>query len=96
MSVRSYCADNVVYIGRKFFMRYVIAILFKFNLLNCGEVVIRARGNNISKAVLVVESLRELIKDIHYISIVLGSTNLESGGFRRRLSTVKIVISKVS
>ncbi|MEM0361302.1 MAG: RNA-binding protein [Sulfolobales archaeon] len=89
-----YCSDNVVYIGKKFFMRYVLAVLVKLNLFNCNEAIIKARGSNISKAVLVAESLKELVKEVRYTSIILGSTNIESGGFKRRLSTIKIVISR--
>lgn len=90
----NYCDDNVVYIGKKFFMRYVVAVLVKLNLFNCSEAIIKARGSNISKAVLVAESLKELAKEVYYTSVIIGSTNIESGSFKRRLSTIKIVISK--
>ncbi|MEM0453045.1 MAG: hypothetical protein QXO98_00090 [Sulfolobales archaeon] len=91
----SFCSDNVIYIGKKFFMRYVVAVLVKFNKFNCSEVVLKARGSNVSKAVLIAESSKQLIKNLNYRSIVLGSSYLELGGLRKRLSTIKIVISRV-
>jgi DNA-binding protein len=36
------CSDNTVYIGRKFFMRYVLAVLMKFNVFKCSTTVIKA------------------------------------------------------
>lgn len=94
MSDDSLCIDNVVYVGRKFFMRYVLAVLMKLNMFNCREAVIKARGSNISKAVLVAVSSKQLSQAINFRSINLGSTYLEAEGVRRRLSTIKIVISK--
>ncbi len=88
------CNDNIVYVGRKFFMRYVVAVLMKFNVFRCGSVVIKARGSNISRAVLVAETSKELIKDVEYSSIDLGSVGIESGGVRRVVSTIKVVLSR--
>jgi len=87
--------DNTVYIGRKFFMRYVMAVLMKFNYFNYGEVVIRARGRNISKATLVAEVVREVFGGgIEYKLVAIGSTYIELSGVRRRVSSIKIVLTK--
>ncbi len=91
----SECVDNNVYVGRKFFMRYVLSVLMMFTLFRCKDVVIRARGSNISKAVLVAESCRYLI-DAKYTSIDIGSAYIDLGGRRRILTTIKIVLSAPS
>jgi len=89
------CSDNIVYIGRKFFMRYVLAVLMKFNVFRCDTTVIKARGSNISRAVLVAEVSKELLGSINYSSVSIGSVNIESSSIRRRVSTIKIVLSRI-
>lgn len=89
------CSDNTVYVGRKFFMRYVLAVLMKFNVFKCSTTVIKARGSNISRAVLVAEVSKGLISSINYSSVDIGSVSIESSGVRRRVSTIKIVLSRV-
>jgi len=49
--------DNIVYIGKKPTMNYVLAVVTQFNS-GSGEVVIRARGRSISRAVDVAEIVR--------------------------------------
>ena len=55
--------DNVVLIGRKPVMNYVVAVLTQ--LTSNNEVIIKARGKTINKAVDVAEMIRNrFIKDI--------------------------------
>jgi len=48
---------NIVYIGKKPLMNYVLAVVMQFNS-GSEEVVIRARGRSISSAVDVAEVVR--------------------------------------
>lgn len=55
--------DNVVLIGKKPVMNYVVAVLTQ--LTSNDEVIIKARGKAINKAVDVAEMIRNrFIKDI--------------------------------
>ena len=87
--------DNTVYIGKKFFMRYVMAVLMKFNYFKHDEVIIKARGKNISKATLVAEVVRNTFhEDVKYKLIAIGSVYIESSGIRKRISSIKIVLTR--
>ena len=87
--------DNVVLIGKKPVMNYVTACITFFN---SGEkqVVIKARGRAITKAVDTVELLRRaFVKnlDIHNINIdTEGLFNIE--GQKSNVSTIEITVAK--
>ncbi len=89
-------SSNVVLVGKKPVMNYVLATL---TLLNQGveEVIIKARGRAISKAVDAVEIVRSrflpdrvLVKDIRVGSQVVSAQD----GRQTRVSTIEILISK--
>jgi len=86
--------ENVIFIGRKAAMNYVMAC---FTVIQSGakELVIKARGKSISKAVDVLEILKNrFMKDqIEVVSITTGTEQIESpdrGTFS--ISTIEIVI----
>jgi len=62
--------DNSIFIGKKAAMNYVLAVITQFNKGTGNEVVIKARGKAISRAVDVAEIIRKkfipgvVIKDI--------------------------------
>jgi len=85
-----------VLVGKKPVMNYVLATL---TLLNQGvpEIVVKARGRAIGKAVDTVEIVRNrflpdkvVIKDIRIGSQVVTSAE----GRQSRVSTIEIIISK--
>ncbi|MGC8975164.1 MAG: DNA-binding protein Alba [Thermoprotei archaeon] len=89
-------SSNVVLVGKKPVMNYVLATL---TLLNQGvpEIVVKARGRAIGKAVDTVEIVRNrflpdkvVVKDIKIGSQVVTSAE----GRQSRVSTIEIVISK--
>ena len=43
--------DNVIYIGKKPPMSYVLAVITQFNTSGSDEVILKARGRSISTAV---------------------------------------------
>jgi len=57
--------DNVIYIGSKNFMNYVTAVVMQFTTQNRPEVIVKARGKFIARAVDVAEVARKrFLKDL--------------------------------
>lgn len=88
-------AANAVLIGRKDVTNYVLAIMRLFNE-GAEEVVVRARGRNVCKAVDTVESLRNLfMKNVEIAGIRIYSEEVESpDGRKRKVSAIEIVLRK--
>jgi len=86
--------SNVVLIGKKPVMNYVMAVLA---LLNQGvdEVVIKARGRAISKAVDTVEIIRNklLPEKVVVKDIKVGSQTIQAQDRTTRVSTIEISIA---
>lgn len=86
--------DNVVYIGSKPVMNYVLAVVTQFNN-GAKEVTIKARGKAISRAVDVAEVTRNRfiieskVKDIKIATEKIASDKGESN-----ISTMEIVMTK--
>jgi len=67
--------DNIIFIGSKAPMNYVIAVLTEFKSNN--EVVIKARGRAIGKAVEVAELVRKkFMEDVEVIEIKIDSEHI--------------------
>jgi DNA-binding protein len=86
--------DNVVLIGRKPVMNYVVAVLTQ--LTSNNEVIIKARGKTINKAVDVAEMIRNrFIKDIKIKKIEIGTDKVKNPDGREvNVSTIEIVLAK--
>ncbi|MDH5634239.1 MAG: DNA-binding protein Alba [Candidatus Bathyarchaeota archaeon] len=88
-------SDNVVLIGRKPVMNYVVACL---TLFNTGEknLCIKARGRAISTAVDTVELLRRaFIKDAALKSIAIGTQEVQrEEGRKSNVSTIEITLAR--
>ncbi len=89
--------DNSIFIGAKPFMNYVTGVVMQFTTKNAGEVLIKARGKFISRAVDVAEvTLKRFlvgqaeIKDIRIDSEEF--TNKE--GRLVRVSTIEILLGR--
>jgi len=86
---------NLVRIGKKPIMNYVVACVTLFNS-GAEEVMVRARGQAITKAVETVLMLRNsFIKDLEIGEIRIGSeevTHLD--GTRGSISTIEIMLEK--
>jgi DNA-binding protein len=87
--------DNVVLIGRKPVMNYVTACITFFN---SGEtdVIVKARGRAICKAVDTVELLRRaFVKDLEINSIQISTEELDRAeGGQSNISSIEIIVSK--
>jgi DNA-binding protein len=87
--------ENVVLIGRKPVMNYVTACITFFN---SGEkqVVVKARGRAICRAVDTVELLhRAFVKDLEIKRIDINTEELvRAEGQKSNVSTIEITVSK--
>ncbi|XRO75969.1 DNA-binding protein Alba [Methanocaldococcus sp. 16A] len=86
--------DNVVLIGKKPVMNYVVAVLTQ--LTSNDEVIIKARGKAINKAVDVAEMIRNrFIKDIKVKKIEIGTDKVKNPDGREvNVSTIEIILAK--
>ncbi len=87
--------ENVVYVGKKPAMNYVLAVVTQFN--NGAKVVtLKARGNTISRAVDVAEIARNrFLPDAKLKDISIGSEELmNEDGSKSKVSTIQIVLEK--
>ena len=89
--------DNIVFIGGKPFMNYVTGVVMQFTTQNAKEMVIKARGKFISRAVDVAEvSTRRFLENTCMISkIGIDSEQFENKeGKQVRVSTIEITLTK--
>ena len=82
---------NVVLVGKKDIMNYVLAAIRLFND-GAEEVIIRARGMNICKAVDVAENIKNLfMKNTEVAGVEIYSEELEDPkGKKKRVSAIEI------
>lgn len=88
-------AENVVYIGKKPTMNYVLAVVTQFNS-GMREVTIKARGNSISRAVDVKEIVtNRFLPDLKEKSIRTSSEELiNEDGTKSKVSAIQITLAK--
>jgi DNA-binding protein len=85
--------DNIVYIGRKPAMSYVMAVLATFN--NQDTVEIKARGRSITTAVDVAEITRNrYVEGLSKPMITIDTEKLSDGDSTRNVSCMTIKLSK--
>lgn len=86
---------NLVRIGKKPIMNYVVACVTLFNS-GAEEIMVRARGQAITKAVETVLMLRNsFIKDLEIEEIRIGSEEVtRQDGTRGSISTIEIMLEK--
>jgi DNA-binding protein len=90
--------QTIIYIGNKPFMNYVTAVAMQFTSQDAKEVVIKARGRYISRAVDVAEVIRKKFMagqvDIKSINIDSEERQVDQSGKKRRISSIEIVLVK--
>ena len=89
--------ENSVFIGNKPFMNYVTGVVMQFTTKGASEVVVKARGKFISRAVDVAEVARKrfLNDTIDIKDIKVDSEEFENKEGRQvRVSNVEITLSK--
>ena len=89
--------DNSIFIGNKPFMNYVTGVVMQFTTKNADEVIVKARGKFISRAVDVSEvaSKRFLDNQIETKGIKIDSEGFQNKEGRDvRVSTIEITLGR--
>ncbi|MFH1210338.1 MAG: DNA-binding protein Alba [archaeon] len=89
--------DHSVFIGGKPFMNYVTGVVMQFTTQNAKEVIIKARGKFISRAIDVTEVVRKrfLENQIDLKDIQVDSEEFENKEGRHvRVSTIELTLAK--
>ena len=88
--------NNIIYIGTKPFMNYVSSIDIQFNMKGRNEVIIKARGKFINRAVDVAEVVKKRgLRDrkIEVKEIKIDSEEFENKDGRKiHVSTIEIIL----
>lgn len=86
--------NNVVYVGNKPVMNYVLAVVKEFNN-GANEVVIKARGKAISRAVDAAEvSRNRFLTNAKINGITIGTEKMVSENGASNVSIIEIVLGK--
>ena len=89
--------DNSIFVGGKPFMNYVTGVVMQFTTKNASEVIVKARGKFISRAVDVAEvaTKRFLEGQVEVKEVKIDSEEFENKeGKQVRVSIIEIVIVK--
>jgi archaea-specific DNA-binding protein len=89
--------DNSIFVGGKPFMNYVTGVVMQFTTKDAKEVIVKARGKFISRAVDVAEvaSKRFLDNKIEVKEIKIDSEDFKTEeGKEVRVSTIEILLTK--
>jgi archaea-specific DNA-binding protein len=91
-------AQDVIFVGNKPPMSYVLAIITAFSSGTLKEVTLKARGQAITTAVDVAEITRSrFLKDLKVSSITIGTAEMpprEGETKSRMVSTIEIAMAK--
>jgi DNA-binding protein len=88
--------ENVIYVGHKPPMSYVLAVVTQFNTSSSDEVVIKARGRSISTAVDTAEIVRNrFVTDAKLKEIKISTESLTNEeGRTSNVSSIEICLTK--
>jgi DNA-binding protein len=89
--------EHTVFIGGKPFMNYVTGVVMQFTTQSANEIVIKARGKFISRAVDIAEvaTKRFLENQIAVENIKIDSEEFKNKEGRQvRVSTIEIILKK--
>jgi len=91
-------AENIVFIGSKPFMNYITGVVTQFSTKNQKEVIIKARGKFITRAVDVADgTVKRFLKDseIRVKDVKIGSESFKNQeGKNINISTIEICLEK--
>ncbi len=86
--------DNVVYVGNKPVMNYVLAVVTQFNN-GASEVAVKARGKAISRAVDTVEVTKNrFLEGAKVKDIKIGTEKIATDRGESNVSIIEIVMTK--
>jgi DNA-binding protein len=87
--------ENIIYVGQKPPMSYVLAVITQFNSNGSNGVVIKARGRAISTAVDTAEIVRNrFMKNVELGDIIIGTESVTNEeGRNSNVSSIEISLS---
>jgi len=89
---------NIIYVGRKPAMSYVLAVITSFTGSNLKEVTLKARGQAIKTAVDAAEiTRRSFMKELSVSKISIGTEEMpprEGESRARMISTIEITLTR--
>jgi len=90
--------ENIVFVGSKPPMSYVLAIITSLSASNAKEITLKARGRAISTAVDTAEiTRRRFMKDLKVSNISIGTEEMpprEGENRARMVSTIEITLTR--
>ena len=87
--------NNIIYVGKKPTMNYVLAVVTQFNTNNVEKLVIKARGKSISKAVDIAEITKnKFMPNAKYADIHITTEKVEGERGESNVSSIEITIAK--
>ncbi len=87
--------ENVIFVGQKPPMSYVLAVVTQFNTAGSEEVVLKARGRSISTAVDTAEIVRNrFVVDAKLKDITIGTESVTNEeGRTSNVSSIEIILT---
>ncbi len=88
--------ENIIFVGNKPPMSYVLAVVTQFNTTGSDEVVIKARGRAISRAVDTAEITRNrFVTNAKIKDIKIGTESItnEEEGRTSNVSSIEIILT---
>ena len=87
--------ENTIFVGNKPPMSYVLAVVTQFNTQSSDEVVLKARGRAISRAVDAAEIVRNrFVTDATVKEIIIGTESLTNEeGRTSNVSSIEIILT---
>ena len=86
--------DNIIYVGNKPVMNYVLAVVTQFNN-GADEVLIKARGRAISRAVDVEQiAINRFLSDVTTKKIETSTESLRTETGNTNVSAIEIIVGK--
>jgi len=87
--------ENVIYVGRKPPMSYVLAVVTQFNSNGSKQVTLKARGRSISTAVDTTEIVRNrFMKNTLVKDIIIGTESvINEEGRESNVSSIEICLT---
>ncbi len=88
--------ENIIYVGKKPFMNYVTAVMMQFKEGKAEEVLIRARGKTITKAVdiALVATERFLDDKVEIKDVKIESEVIKDDEKETRVSCIDILLKR--
>ena len=84
--------DNTIFVGNKPVMNYVLAIVTQFNG-GATEVIIKARGRSISRAVDTTEiALNRFLQNVDKKSIITSTEVVDTENGTTNVSSIEIIL----